>query len=219
MTFDPDDLPPVRNHWELPIYDSDGYFVVNEINRYSLNSYMLDRGELHVDNGQLTVYTQRDKPNDPDQARNWLPAPDGGFRFAARASADPTPPSSTAATQCHQPSDRRSDSRRAAPNALNGARSATTSRVQIDKVGRLPPPPARGHADVPFGAPRSGSSTRVRCVVLCSERVREIGSSGRVRFTSRTESRCRCDRCRIPRHDGGGYRRRSGRSARCSPEQ
>jgi hypothetical protein len=84
MTVDADDLPPVCNHWELPIYDSDGYFVANEINRYSLNSYMLDRGELHVDNGQLTVYSQRDKPNDPDQARNWLPAPDGGFRFAAR---------------------------------------------------------------------------------------------------------------------------------------
>ena len=84
MTFDADNLPPVRNHWELPIYDSDGYFVANEINRYSLNSYMLERGELHVADGQLTIYIQHDKPTDADQARNWLPAPEGGFRFAAR---------------------------------------------------------------------------------------------------------------------------------------
>ena len=74
----------MRNYWELPIYDSDGYFVANEIDRYSLNSYMLDRGELHVDDSRLTVYIQRDEPTDPVQAPNWLPAPDGGFRFAAR---------------------------------------------------------------------------------------------------------------------------------------
>jgi hypothetical protein len=38
MTFELDDMPPVTEFWELPIYDEGGYFVENEINRYSINS-------------------------------------------------------------------------------------------------------------------------------------------------------------------------------------
>ena len=74
----------MRNHWELPIYDADGYFVANEIDRYALNSYMLDRGEIHIDDGQIVIPIQTQRPTDPDQARNWLSAPPGPFRFAAR---------------------------------------------------------------------------------------------------------------------------------------
>ena len=105
MTFQADDLPPVRNHWELPIYDTDGYFVANEINRYSLNSYMLDRNELHIDDGTLTIYIQHDRPTDPDHVTNWLPAPtaDSG---SPPASTDPTRRSSTAATRCQASSGR-----------------------------------------------------------------------------------------------------------------
>ena len=84
MTFDINNLPPVRNHWEIPIYDADGYFVANEINRYSLNSYLLDRGELVATDRQLSICIQHDKPDNPDQRKNWLPAPAGPFRFAAR---------------------------------------------------------------------------------------------------------------------------------------
>ena len=59
LTFDANDLPPVTEFWELPLYDEGGYFVDNEIDRYSINSYMLERGD-------------------------WLPAPEGSFRFAFR---------------------------------------------------------------------------------------------------------------------------------------
>lgn len=65
----------------------------------SLNSYMRGRGELHIDNGQIVIPIQTQRPAHPDQARNWLPAPPGPFRFAAR-NYGPTPPSLTAVTTC-----------------------------------------------------------------------------------------------------------------------
>ncbi|MGY3618841.1 DUF1214 domain-containing protein [Bradyrhizobium sp. USDA 10063] len=84
LTFDTNDLPPVTEFWELPIYDRNGYFVDNEINRYSINSFMLDRGKLHAEGGKLVIYIQNEKPRDPNRARNWLPAPKGPFRFVFR---------------------------------------------------------------------------------------------------------------------------------------
>lgn len=84
LTFDLNDLPPVTEFWELPLYDEGGYFVDNEIDRYSINSYMLERGDLHVADGKLVIYIQHEKPTDPKQLRNWLPAPEGSFRFAFR---------------------------------------------------------------------------------------------------------------------------------------
>lgn len=49
---------------------------------------MLDRGELHIDDGQIVIPIQTDQPED---ARNWLPAPAGGFHFAARFYGPDTP--------------------------------------------------------------------------------------------------------------------------------
>ena len=45
---------------------------------------MLERGDLVVKDGKLVIYVQHNKPEDPDHARNWLPAPEGDFRFTAR---------------------------------------------------------------------------------------------------------------------------------------
>lgn len=84
MTFDMNDLPPVTQFWSIPIYNKDGYFVRNPINRYTINSFMIDQKELHVADGKLLIYLQKDKPSDPNQLKNWLPAPEGSFRFAAR---------------------------------------------------------------------------------------------------------------------------------------
>jgi hypothetical protein len=84
LTFDTGTLPPVSEFWELPLYDERGYFVDNELNRYSINSFMLEHGELHVDKGKLTIYIQHKRPPDPRQAQNWLPAPEGSFRFVFR---------------------------------------------------------------------------------------------------------------------------------------
>jgi hypothetical protein len=85
ITFDLNDMPPVTEFWEIPLYDREGYFVDNPINRYSINSYMLKRGKLHTEGGKLVIYVQNDEPRDANQRKNWLPTPkSGGFQFAAR---------------------------------------------------------------------------------------------------------------------------------------
>ncbi|WP_209001420.1 DUF1254 domain-containing protein [Stappia sp. BW2] len=84
LTFEMNDLPPVTQFWSIPIYSAEGYFVANEINRYTINSFMLKSGELVAKDGKLVIYIQNEKPSDPDQAKNWLPAPAKGFRFTSR---------------------------------------------------------------------------------------------------------------------------------------
>ncbi|WP_458190358.1 DUF1254 domain-containing protein [Haladaptatus sp. NG-WS-4] len=84
ITFDLDDLPPVTEFWEIPIYDAQGYFVDNDLDRYSINSYMLETDQLHTENDDLVIYVQHEKPENPEKVRNWLPAPDGGMSFVAR---------------------------------------------------------------------------------------------------------------------------------------
>jgi hypothetical protein len=84
ITFDLDDMPPVTEFWEMPLYDTEGYFYDNNIDRYSLNSFMLERGKLHNEDGKLVIYVQHDEPTDPKQHKNWLPAPKDGFQFSAR---------------------------------------------------------------------------------------------------------------------------------------
>lgn len=84
LTFDVNDLPPVTQFWSIPIYSAEGYFVANEINRYTVNSFMLKAGDLAAQDGKLVIYIQNEEPADPDQAKNWLPAPKEGFRFTSR---------------------------------------------------------------------------------------------------------------------------------------
>ncbi|MBK1874504.1 DUF1254 domain-containing protein [Marinobacter sp. 1-3A] len=84
LTFDMNDLPPVTQFWSIPIYDANGYFVANEINRYTVNSFMLKAGDFVLKDGKLVIYVQNEKPSDPAKAKNWLPAPADGFRFTAR---------------------------------------------------------------------------------------------------------------------------------------
>lgn len=84
LSFDMNDLPPVSQFWSIPIYDKDGYFVNNEINRYTINSFMLEQDKLHIEDGKLIIYVQKDKPKNANELKNWLPAPEGDFRFTAR---------------------------------------------------------------------------------------------------------------------------------------
>ena len=65
-------MPPVTEFWEMPLYDSEGYFHDNPIDRYALNSFMLERGKLHTEDGKLVIYVQHDEPTDPKQRQNWL---------------------------------------------------------------------------------------------------------------------------------------------------
>lgn len=84
ITFDMNDLPPVSEFWELPMYDATGYFIENEINRFSINSFQIDNGELYIEDGKLVIYLQHEKPTDANKAKNWLPTPAEGFRMTPR---------------------------------------------------------------------------------------------------------------------------------------
>jgi hypothetical protein len=72
---------PADAFWSITMYDSAGFFVPNAIDRFLIN----DRSDLHYNaDGSLDLYVQKDAPTDPDQRRNWLPAPAGNFRMIWR---------------------------------------------------------------------------------------------------------------------------------------
>ena len=69
-------LPPAGAFWSFTMYDGPTQFLVaNPLNRYLLNSTMLDSFQYGAD-GSLTFYLQKDSPG-ADKEANWLPAPDG----------------------------------------------------------------------------------------------------------------------------------------------
>ncbi|MFI9746375.1 DUF1254 domain-containing protein [Streptomyces sp. NPDC052494] len=83
VRFPPGQLPPARFFWSATMYRlPERLLVDNEIDRYSIG----DRtpGLVHDDDGGLTLYVRKDRPADPKQAANWLPAPDGPFTVAIR---------------------------------------------------------------------------------------------------------------------------------------
>lgn len=85
LTFDVDDLPPTTEFWELPVYDSAGYFIDNPVDRYSVTSELLEAGAYSAVDGKVTFYLQAERPDDPEKARNWLPtSKSDGFQLAAR---------------------------------------------------------------------------------------------------------------------------------------
>ncbi len=65
------------------MYDGKTQLLVdNPLDRYLLNSSMLEQFAFHED-GSLTLHIQRDNPG-PDKESNWLPAPDGPFYSVLR---------------------------------------------------------------------------------------------------------------------------------------
>ncbi len=72
---------PARGFWSLTLYDSQTFLFANPFDRYVIN----DRSDLHYNpDGSVDLYVQQDPPSDPDQFRNWLPAPPDGFRLIWR---------------------------------------------------------------------------------------------------------------------------------------
>ena len=83
MTFAEGELPPVQAFWSLTMYDgATQLFVDNAIDRYLLNSAMMDDFRFN-DDGSLTLLVQKDPPN-AEMEPNWLPAPDGPFYLVMR---------------------------------------------------------------------------------------------------------------------------------------
>lgn len=83
MTFAAGQLPPVNAFWSITMYDGSTQLLIdNPINRYLINSPMLDQLKKNAD-GSLTVYIQKDSPG-KDKESNWLPAPDGPIFIVMR---------------------------------------------------------------------------------------------------------------------------------------
>ncbi len=83
LHFGPGELPPVNAFWSLTMYGlPESLLVENPINRYLLNSTMLDAFATD-DDGGITLYIQHDRPAD-SELPNWLPAPTGPFSVNMR---------------------------------------------------------------------------------------------------------------------------------------
>ena len=80
MHFDKGKTPPVKGFWSITMYDKDGYFIDNPINRYAIG----DRNNLKKNaDGSVDLYIQKDSPG-KDKESNWLPAPAGSFNLCLR---------------------------------------------------------------------------------------------------------------------------------------
>lgn len=79
--FEKGETPPVQAFWSLTMYDGDGYFVENSINRHAIG----DRSHLKVNaDGSIDLYIQKNSPGKSKES-NWLPAPAGSFNLLLRA--------------------------------------------------------------------------------------------------------------------------------------
>ncbi|AFY58917.1 hypothetical protein Riv7116_6590 [Rivularia sp. PCC 7116] len=86
LRFEPGGLPPADAFWSATMYNlPEQLLVKNEIERYLINSTMLDNNELVLDEDEgLTLYIQHAQPTEEKKRKNWLPAPDKGFFISLR---------------------------------------------------------------------------------------------------------------------------------------
>jgi hypothetical protein len=80
LTFPKGESPPAR-YWRISMYDTEGFFVDNPIDRYGIGN-MAEEPEIAAD-GSLTVLLQHESPG-PGKGTNWLPTPKDGFFLALR---------------------------------------------------------------------------------------------------------------------------------------
>jgi len=80
LHFDKGQTPPVNAFWSLTMYDNDGFFVENPINRYAIGN----RNPLKFNaDSSVDIYVQNVSPG-KDKENNWLPSPAGSFNLMLR---------------------------------------------------------------------------------------------------------------------------------------
>lgn len=80
MHFEKGQTPPTNAFWSLTMYDTEGFFIANPINRFAIG----DRSNLKVNaNGSIDIYIQNENPS-TENLSNWLPAPKGDFNLLLR---------------------------------------------------------------------------------------------------------------------------------------
>lgn len=83
LTFTPGHEPPARFFWSATMYRlPERLLVENAVNRYSVG----DRtpGLVRDPDGSLTLHVRHERPEDPAELANWLPAPAGPFTVVLR---------------------------------------------------------------------------------------------------------------------------------------
>jgi len=81
LHFANNSTPPVNAFWSVTMYDSQGHYVPNPINRYIISPHL---GNLTYNpDGSLDIYIQHASPG-ANKESNWLPAPSGGFTLILR---------------------------------------------------------------------------------------------------------------------------------------
>jgi hypothetical protein len=83
IKFTPDAMPPVKAFWSITVYDAHMLLYANRLQRYVVNSAMVEQLVRDTDGG-FTLYVQHDSPG-PDKEANWLPVPPGKFNLTFRA--------------------------------------------------------------------------------------------------------------------------------------
>jgi hypothetical protein len=78
--FDKGAAPPVNAFWSITLYDSEGFQVPNQRNRFAVSSWMPFKPNS---DGSLDIYFQNESPG-KDKESNWLPAPKGPFNLCMR---------------------------------------------------------------------------------------------------------------------------------------
>jgi len=83
LRFEPGQLPPVNSFWSLTMYElPESLLAANPLNRYLLNSTMMDEFVRDPDGG-ITLFLQHESPG-KEKEPNWLPAPEGPFSATLR---------------------------------------------------------------------------------------------------------------------------------------
>lgn len=80
ITFEKGATPPVEAFWSITLYDSQGFQVPNNLNRFAVSSWMPFK---YDPDGSLRLCFQNENPG-KDKEANWLPAPKGPFNLTMR---------------------------------------------------------------------------------------------------------------------------------------
>ena len=72
MNWSAGEQPPVKAFWSLTMYDEQGSYIDNSLNRYSIGSNT--PGLVFNSDNSLTIYIQNSTP-DASKLSNWLPCP------------------------------------------------------------------------------------------------------------------------------------------------
>lgn len=83
VRFEDGQLPPVAGFWSLTVYNKHHFFHANDLDRFSLGTK--NQNLTFGDDGSLTLTVGGERPTDPAQLANWLPAPADDFSVFLRA--------------------------------------------------------------------------------------------------------------------------------------